>query len=256
MKTTTLILLSLLTLAGFAQEDKLFDVFNVRSETDGSVVVYAVNDRICDESVLITFTALKNMKADVELPFSGVVPAGADSFKLFTLSIKDLSKESQLGYIVKHCHGDVYNKKHDNSYVYTIPYKAGDQWPLEQGYGGKFSHYMHGKTHALDFTMPEGTTICAARDGIVLEVKDDTMANYYHLKKGGSKVKVGDKVAAGQAIGLSGNTGWSSGPHLHFQVFTFTEDMEVKSIPTKFLQEEGKAIKLEKNRAGYVSVHR
>ena len=127
--------------------------------------------------------------------------------------------------------------------------------------------------------MKEGTTICAARDGIVIDVKEDsnkggktikfqeygnyitiyhkdgTMANYYHLQKNGSKVKVGDKVKAGDEIALSGNTGWSSGPHLHFQVYSFNEDMEVKSIPTKFKQKENKAVTLVKNKEGYVSVH-
>ncbi|NQX97687.1 MAG: M23 family metallopeptidase [Flavobacteriales bacterium] len=127
--------------------------------------------------------------------------------------------------------------------------------------------------------MPEGTLICAAREGLVIFVKDDSnkrgktikyqafgnyitiyhkdgsLANYFHLQKKGSKVKVGDKVSAGQVIALSGNTGWSSGPHLHFQVFSFDEKMEVKSISTKFKQEEGKAIILKKSEAGSKSVH-
>ena len=111
---------------------------------------------------------------------------------------------------------------------------------------------MKWKTHALDFTMEIGTPICAARDGLILFVKensnkggktfkfqeygnnitiyheDGTMANYFHIKKGGSKVKEGDRVKAGDVIALSGNTGWSSGPHLHFQVYSFDKDMNVK----------------------------
>lgn len=263
----------------FANKEELFNVYNVRNETDGSVVIYATNNYVCEESVFIEFTALKNMEADVDLPYKGTVPAGVIEYKLFTLTIKDKTKSSQIGFVTKHCHGDIYNKKHNNDYVYTIPYKNGEQYPLEQGYGGKFSHYMKGKTHALDFVMDEGTTICAARGGTIVEVKDDsnkggktikyqdfgnyitichddgTLANYYHLKKGGSLVKVGDKVKDGQGIALSGNTGWSSGPHLHFQVYSFTGALEVKSIPTKFKQEDGKVIILKENREGYVSVH-
>jgi len=275
-----LILFTLIALPNFAQDpNEPFYVYNVRSEEDGTAVVYATNNYHCDESVLIEFNVLKNMKADVELPFKTLVPAGAKEYKLFTLTIKDLTKSSQLGYITKFCHGDAFNGKHDKSYVYTIPYQEGEQYPLDQGYGGKFSHYMDGKTHALDFSMKEGTPICAARNGVVIFVKDDsnkhgktikyqefgnyitiyhedgTMANYFHIQKNGSKVKEGDKVNAGQIIALSGNTGWSSGPHLHFQVFSFDEDMDVKSIPTRFKQEDDKAIVLKKNKKGYKSVH-
>ena len=280
MKNICTISLLLLTFTGFTQSsDDLFEVYNVRNEDDGSTVVYATNRNVCEESVLITFNALKNMKADVELPFKGVVPAGAKEYKLFTLTIKNKSKGSQLGYITKFCHGDAFNGKHDDNYVYTIPYKEGEQFGIGQAYGGKFSHFMKGKTHAIDFTMPDGTPICAAREGVVIFVKDNsnkhgktmkyqeygnyitiyhedgTMANYFHLKKNGSKVKVGDKVEAGEIIALSGNTGWSSGPHLHFQVFSNNEDMEVESIPTKFRQEDGKAIILKKSKEGYKSVH-
>ncbi len=280
MKNGITILFILISLGNFAQkEDKIFDVYNIRNQEDGSVVVYATNNYLCDESVLIEFTTLKNMKSDVPLPFKGIVPAGEKDFKLFTLTIKDRTKESGLGYITKYCHGDVFEGKHDESYVYTIPYKEGEQYPIGQAYGGNFSHFMKGKTHAIDFTMEVGTPICAARDGVVIEVKDDSnkggktykyqeygnfivvyhkdgsMANYFHLQKNGSRVKVGDKVVAGQVIGLSGNTGWSSGPHLHFQVYSFDKDMEVKSVPTKFRQEDGRAIILKKTKEGYKSIH-
>lgn len=260
-------------------DEEPFHVFNEQNEHTGETIVYASNKFSCEESVFIEFTALQNMRADTTLPFKGVVPAGAKKFKLFTLTIKDKSKPSQLGYITRYCHGDIYKKRPKKDQAYTIPYLHGEQYPLEQGYGGNFSHNMSGRKYALDFTMPEGTQICAARAGVVVAVKqnstkggktakyqeygnyiiiyhgDGTLANYFHLQKEGSKVEVGDEVAEGQVIGLSGNTGWSSGPHLHFQVYSFDEDMYVKSIPTKFRQPEGKIIGLEKNRKGYVSVH-
>jgi murein DD-endopeptidase MepM/ murein hydrolase activator NlpD len=273
-------LISLFSLPFFAQDpNEMFDVYNVRNEEDGSTVVYATNKYLCEESVFIEFNTLKNMKADVKLPYRAVVPAGAKEYKLFTLTIKDLSKGSQLGYITKFCHGNAFEGKHDDTYVYTIPYQEGEQHAIGQAYGGKFSHFMKGRTHAVDFDMDVGTPICAARGGVVIFVKDNsnkhgktqqfqdygnyvtiyhndgTMANYFHLVKKGSKVKVGDKVKAGQVIALSGNTGWSSGPHLHFQVFSYNEDMEVESIPTKFLQKDGKAITLKKNKLGYISFH-
>lgn len=276
----TLLLITVFPFLNYAQNsDDLFEVYNVRNEDDGTTVVYAKNKNVCEESVLIVFNTLKNMEADVELPFKGVIPAGAKEYKLFTLTIKNRSKTSQLGYITKFCHGNAFERNHDDKYVYTIPYQEEEQFGIGQGYGGKFSHFIKGATHAIDFTMPEGTPICAAREGVVIFVKDNSskhgktmkyqeygnyvtiyhkdgsMANYFHIKKKGSKVKVGDKVKAGEVIALSGNTGWSSGPHLHFQVYSFDEDMEVKSIPTKFRQAEGKAIVLKKSQEGYKSVH-
>ncbi len=280
MKNIFLLLLVVLFEPLSAQNsNEPFDVYDVSNEEDGSTVVYAKNNYLCDESVYIEFNALKNMQADVKLPFKGVVPAGSKAYKLFTLTIKDPLKGSQLGYVTRYCHGDIYTTKHNDKYVYTLPYSEGERYPIGQAYGGKFSHYMKGKTYAIDFTMQEGTTVCAARDGVVVFVKDDsnkhgktikyqgygnyitiyhedgTMSDYFHIKKNGSKVKEGDRVVAGQKIALSGNTGWSSGPHLHFQVYSFDENMEVKTLPTKFKQEEGWAVILKISKEGYWSVH-
>lgn len=275
----TLLFFIIISLSYSAQDsDDPFEVYNVRNEEDGSTIVYARNNYLCDESVYIEFNALKNMEADVKLPFEGVVPTGVKDFKLFTLSIKDPSKGSQLGYVTSFCHGNIYKERND-SYIYTIPYKEGESYPIGQAYGGKFSHFMKGKTHAIDFTMDVGTLICAARNGIVIEVKEDsdrhgktakyrdfgnyvtvyhkdgTMADYFHIKKNGSKVKAGDKVLAGQEIAISGNTGWSSGPHLHFQVYVFDENMEQKSISTKFKLKDNKTAILKVSDTGYESVH-
>src|SRR6185295_3881569 len=53
----------------------------------------------------------------------------------------------------------------------------------------------------------------------VTKSTDGTLGHYVHLKKAGCQVHIGDKVTVGQWIGLSGNTGYSTGPHLHFAVF-------------------------------------
>lgn len=128
----------------------------------------------------------------------------------------------------------------DTSYVYALPYEEGRSYRMIQGY---FSHFSHKERAALDFKMKRGSHICAARDGVVIRVKEDgdrgglnkkyrpygnniviehadgTRAGYWHLQKDGALVNVGDTVARGQLIALSGKTGYAALPHLHFMVW-------------------------------------
>lgn len=134
--------------------------------------------------------------------------------------------------------------------VVELPFEAGETHEIGQGMHGAFSHYGNA-THALDFPLPEGTTVVAARDGVVVGTKEDsssgcpdpscadqgnfvridhgdgTYALYYHLQHDGALVELGDRVCAGEPIARSGNTGYSSAPHLHFQA----EDAFGVSLP-------------------------
>lgn len=145
-------------------------------------------------------------------------------------------------------------QKPDSSYVYSLPYAPMTRHKIMQGYNGRFSHQNQ---HALDFKMKEGTPIHATRGGVVVKVKQDsdkhgrtsafaehgnyiiiyhedgTFAYYYHIPQNGSKVNVGEQVKQGQIIALSGNTGWTTSPHLHFVVKRTTEK-GYKTIPTLF----------------------
>src|SRR4051812_36721643 len=61
--------------------------------------------------------------------------------------------------------------KNLDPYIYELPYKEGSKYKVVQGYGGRFSHKNKA---ALDFRMPVGTPIYAARDGVVYRYKDDS----------------------------------------------------------------------------------
>jgi murein DD-endopeptidase MepM/ murein hydrolase activator NlpD len=122
---------------------------------------------------------------------------------------------------------------------YVLPYGIGQRsqvtrtfdhfTPLNDGVG----------LYAVDFGMPIGTPVHAARTGLVVAVEerfsdddradfhenwvmirhqDQTIGRYIHLTQSGALVEVGDSVLQGQMIGLSGNSGASTGPHLHFDV--------------------------------------
>ncbi len=64
---------------------------------------------------------------------------------------------------------------------------------------------------------------------------DGSIASYWHLQKDGTLVKLGDNVKKGQAIAMSGNTGYSAFAHLHFQVV----DKDGKQILTRFYTKKG-----------------
>ncbi len=151
--------------------------------------------------------------------------------------------------------GDVRKTDYDQDYVYDLPYGKGKMFLVNQGYNGNQTHQNQ---NALDFNLPEDTEVMAAREGIVTSVKqnsttvcpdkacvnqgnyvkiihsDGTVAEYYHLKYDGAKVKMGDKVEKGQIIGLSGNTGYSYGPHLHFGCYLTDDQGKQKTIKTLF----------------------
>jgi murein DD-endopeptidase MepM/ murein hydrolase activator NlpD len=105
------------------------------------------------------------------------------------------------------------------------------------------SHFNPGNKgvglYAIDFEMPIGTPLIAARAGEVVAIEesfrdgndrdleenfvmikhaDGTVARYIHLTQRGVLVEMGQKVKQGQRIALSGNTGQTGGAHLHFDV--------------------------------------
>lgn len=151
---------------------------------------------------------------------------------------------------------------HDDEHLYQLPYAEGASYRVLQGFGSRFSHRGI-EQYAIDFKMPVGTPVHAARGGIVARVvesndkgcwedgcgrfanfivvmhSDGTTGEYYHLQKDGALVTVGDRVKAGQHIGLSGNTGHTTMPHLHFAVYRATRGALPQSVPISFVSSEG-----------------
>ena len=126
---------------------------------------------------------------------------------------------------------------------------------IDQGFEGEFSHRDAENRHALDFAVPEGTPVLAARGGVVMQIQDrfrghgldrardagranyirilhddGSMGLYAHLAEGGVLVDIGQRVETGRRIGLSGNTGYSTAPHLHFAV-QVNRAMQLETIP-------------------------
>jgi murein DD-endopeptidase MepM/ murein hydrolase activator NlpD len=148
----------------------------------------------------------------------------------------------------------------DSSYIYRLPFGNRKKVFLVQAYESKMSHRGE---RALDFKVRKETKICAARDGVVIAARKDSdkgglkpenlsdgnyisirhadgsVANYWHLQKEGVVVDPGDTVKTGQWIGLSGNTGYSAFPHLHFEVQGYDPAGNYTQLPTRFYTNKG-----------------
>lgn len=149
-------------------------------------------------------------------------------------------------------------------FPYAPPIAVGSRFQITQGFNGEFSHTDDQNRYAVDLMMPVDTPVYAARGGVVLEVNDDyyrsgteqayankansirilhdddSMAVYAHLALEKAQVSPGDHVNTGQLIAYSGNTGYTTGPHLHFAV-QINRGMELVSVPFQFVDGENRA---------------
>lgn len=147
--------------------------------------------------------------------------------------------------------------------VYALPVDEDSGWHLGQTFHGGFSHTDEQNLYAVDIIVDVGTPVLAARDGVVMQVEsafsqaglnkerfgeranlvrilhdDGSMAIYAHLKENGVYVRVGQRVTVGQEIAVSGNTGYSTGPHLHFCV-QVNRGMRLMSVPFRMVSAGG-----------------
>ena len=217
------------------------------------------------EAKLSNYTPNKQLPVTLTVPPKGKVDA-------FTLAPAKPDADSTWSYTYYATWGNL-TAKHDDTVVYALPYAAGESYPVSQGFHGSYSHTA-GDAFAIDFKMDEGTHVHAARGGVVVGSRDDsstggpskkyewdanyvliqhddgTLGHYVHLQKGGNRVKAGDVVKAGDWIGRSGNTGHTTGPHLHFAVFKAANGKTRQTFPIRF-NAEGLVAQTLKEGASY-----
>lgn len=164
---------------------------------------------------------------------------------------------------------------HDDDYLYRLPYADDTTFPVIQSYGAKLSH-RGVEQYTVDFGMPVGTPVHAAREGVVVLLEDShdgncwreecgrlanfvvvlhsdgTTGEYFHLERGSVAVRLGEQVRRGQPLALSGNTGYSTAPHLHFGVYRALRGGHTQSVAVRFHTRAG-AVSLPRTGGRYLN---
>ena len=189
-------------------------------------------------------------------PLRWVVPPRSQ-LTLLSLPLAQSAEAPFIDYMFQYLPGDP-SARHSADVAYLAPFSAGANYPITQAYPDSITHTTRDSMHAVDLAMPIGTDILAARGGIVFDVAannfqggldaekngkqanivrilhdDGTFSVYAHLNWNSIRVKPGDRVRAGEYIADSGNTGFSSGPHLHFAVQR-NVGMQIETVPVTF----------------------
>ncbi len=215
----------------------------------------------CTEATITLTLNLQNMKASPPAPLT-VDAQRRQYFELTTIQPKDPKKSHKYSYNYDFRIGRRLQTA-PFPFTYSLPY-SDQEFTVLQGPREKFSHKKDsGNEDAIDWEMPVGTTVCAAREGVVVAIrqdsdaggkdnkyinaanhvvikhKDNSFAEYSHLKKNSLLVKLGQKVKTNEPLALSGNTGFSSKPHLHLAVYYNIDGKTRKTIPIQFTTKNG-----------------
>lgn len=220
------------------------------------------NDYFGPIEVEVTFYKQENVQASPALPRKFVILPGI-SKPLFKLGAINEFQSWRYGLSYSYSLGKPL-AQHDVAARYYPPFASYRKFQVSQAFNSTFSHTDQQNKYAVDLVMPEDSEVHAARGGVVMSLENDyvkggvdkqaykaransirilhddgSMAVYAHLQVGRAQVYAGMRVQAGQLIAYSGNTGFSSGPHLHFAV-QVNQGMNLVSVPFGFTDTRGK----------------
>jgi len=153
---------------------------------------------------------------------------------------------------------------------YRAPFAVGASYQISQAYPTRATHNTPDSEYAVDLALPDSTPVYAAREGIVINLQHDafrgapspllldqanmveilhddgTIAIYAHLHWDSVRVQPGQQVRRGEYIADSGNTGFTTGPHLHFAVIR-NAGLSAVSVPVQFSGPGGTAVTPQQN---------
>jgi murein DD-endopeptidase MepM/ murein hydrolase activator NlpD len=233
-----------------------------REDTGDTVVLVAENTCLCPVQIGLVFTLASNIVYAAGGTVSAgdvinvVVPASA-TVQLATMRRDDSDAPWSVDFKDAFLLGDP-GAIHQPDSVYRPPFAAARQFTVSQAWPDAITHTTPDSRHAIDIAMPEQSGVYAARGGLVVSVAysnflggtdraefgaranlvkimhdDGTFGIYAHLSWDSIRVRPGQRVVSGEYIANSGNTGFSTGPHLHFAVVR-NDDSKLVSVPVTF----------------------
>lgn len=225
-------------------------VYITTKKHPGGETLVVHNDLYAPVEIELSIESARHMTGIPEKPLRWVLQP-RERIRLLTLAPTGTGTPSYR-YTLRHALGDP-RAKHARV-DYPLPWKGGP-FRTTQGPGGRYSHSGPKGRYAIDIAMPQGTPILAARPGVVVKIEnnqngrgthpsgnfvrvlhdDGTMSVYLHLKHRSVVVSEGQRVRTGSLLAQSGNTGNSTGPHLHF-VVQKNVGLDTISIPFAFTQ--------------------
>jgi hypothetical protein len=236
-----------------------------RAIADGLTLI-ATNTYFGPMHIAYQLNSMQNVAPGTISVGRAVLPARSET-EFLTVARGDVARAMSFEYQFQYIPGDP-GARHAPDRPYRLPYSAAESYRISQAYPDVETHADPSSSYAVDFEMPIGTRVYAARGGIVLEIArdfyqsgtdpeidgpranvvrvhhdDGTMALYAHLNWNSIRVVPGQRVARGEYIADSGNTGFSTGPHLHFAIQT-NSDGSIVSVPVQFTGIRGQPVTL------------
>jgi len=237
----------------------------IHSFVGNSVELLARNDYYVPIEVFVVITSIRGLEfPDPDQELKWVLPPRSDT-QLLQLEFLQNGAAPSLEYTTQFLTGDP-DAQHRPTEPYRVPFAISNNYRVTQAFPYVATHATRDSYFAVDLGLPIGTDIFAARGGIGFDVaskncqggldlvKDAPLANivkilhddgtyalYAHLNWNSIRVKPGDSVQRGEYIADSGNTGFSSGPHLHFAVLK-NAGMWLESVPIEFMGANSEAV--------------
>lgn len=229
----------------------------VTHQVDGRVVILRANNQFyAPVELTLDIEQISGLQyPDFDQQFRWMLPPRSET-ELFSLDALE-GGAPFIQYQFKYLPGDP-EAVHRPTEAYRVPFAIASDYPVSQAYPDASTHAAPDSYYAVDMALPIGTNVFAARGGLVFDVASDnfragldltrdgpaanvirilhddgTYAIYAHLNWNTIRVQPGQRVSRGEYIADSGNTGFSSGPHLHFAVVQ-NVGMRIESLPVEF----------------------